>query len=505
MAGNDNSILKIGAKFGIYDVVRELGHGGMGAVYLVRDPRDGTEFAAKVMYPEAAAVRDYFVKRFIREAEIAMTVVHPNLIRVYDVGRDPDTGLGYMLMDYVSGGSLKDKLMRRLIDGKGPFPVQEAVAVVRQVAEALDAAHSCGIVHRDVKPDNILFTADGTLKLADLGVAKVSESDASTLLTMSSVVVGTPAYMAPEQMTSSHAVDSRADVYSLGIVLWELLAGERPTAGASAAELMARAIRRERIADIRTKRKGLPPYVVELLYRMTDPRVERRIASPKEVIRFIAEWRERERRRMIAWLIGLVSVGGMLLLAVIGGGIWYIAATADERKVQALDIEISKAAAPTLEDMMANLNIDEEDAQKEKEVTPTPSEQPQQQSPEEENVVSAVHPANADMQQPPPAPQKQAEKEMTIDELIEDFRRISKCDATTAQKTINNAVNAARRLDPDLAQYHLDGKSKSGGINLSKEETAIYRRGFVFLRLELFRQKNARLPKSSEIKALLDL
>ena len=504
MAGGSDNLVKIGDKFGIYDVVRELGHGGMGAVYLVRDPQDGTELAAKVMYPESAATHDYFVKRFIREAEIAMAVRHPNLIRVYDVGRDPDTGLGYMLMDYVPGGSLKDRLMRRLIDRKGPFPVQEALAVVRQIAAALDAAAVRGIVHRDVKPDNILFDADGTPKLADLGVAKVAEGDASTLLTMSSVVVGTPAYMAPEQMTNSHAADQRADVYSLGLVLWEMLAGERPTAGASAAELMARAVRLERIPDIRTKRKGLPGYVLELLRRMTEPRVERRLSSPGEVVHFIADWRERERRRMRAWLVGLVAVGGTLLLTLLGGGIWYVAVTADERQVPNLDLEIKRAKPSTLDSLTAKLETNgsagtdvaaasssgtEAKATPPAVAEPVPTAKPNNPA-EAAPKVKMIAPVVADRSQ--------------MDDVLTEYRRLAAEDPDVARKTINDAVNAARGIDPDLSIYYLDGRPKMGGDPLPADKAAICRKGMAFLRLEMFRKRNARLPTDAEAKALLE-
>ena len=477
MAGGTDNLLKIGEKFGIYDVVRELGHGGMGAVYLVRDPRDGSEFAAKVMYPESPAAREYFVKRFIREAEIAMAVRHPNLIRVYDVGRDPDTGLGYMLMDYVQGGSLKERLMRRLMDGKGPFPVQEALQIVRQVAEALDAAAERGIVHRDVKPDNILFAADGTPKLADLGVAKVSDGDASTLLTMSNVVVGTPAYMAPEQMTNSHAVDSRADVYSLGIVLWEILAGERPTAGASAAELMARAVRGDRIPDIRTKRKGLPAYVIELIRAMTEPKVERRIESPMAVIRFLSEWRERERRRMRAWLIGIVAVGGLLLLAILCGGIWYIKATPQEPP-PLVEPAVSYTALPSIADV-------EDEIAKERRA-------------KKETAAEAAAPSEA------VAPPKPVALPDRVASLVDEFRS-AHSRGGEADRIIVDAVNAARKIDSDLASFELDGQPVTeGGKALSSEEAAIYRRGVVFLRLEMFRRAHGRLPTDSEIRNLFD-
>ena len=326
MDETSQSLLRVGGKFGAYDVVRELGRGGMGAVYLLRDPSDGAEVAAKVMYPALrGSSEEQQARRFVREAEIAMAVSHPNLVKVYDVGRDPDTGLAYMLMDYLPGGSLKDRLVRRLTEGKGPFTISAALSVVRQVAAALDAAAAHGIVHRDVKPDNILFAQDGTALLTDLGVARRTDMDGHTsTLTMTNMVVGTPAYMAPEQMTSSHTADTRADIYSLGIVLWELLAGERPTAGLSPSELMVRAIRAERIPDIRTRRRRTPPGVAELLRRMTDPSPARRFATPGEVMRFIDEWRAWERRHVRRWVVGTAAVGLALVVGTLAVGLWYI-------------------------------------------------------------------------------------------------------------------------------------------------------------------------------------
>lgn len=316
--------LEQGRMFGAYQVVRELGRGGMGAVYLVRDPSSGAELAAKVLYPAASAVDIMAVKRFIREAEIAMAVNHPNLIRVYDVGRDPDTGLGYMIMDYAPGGSLRDRLMQRLMRGDGPLPVRQALALVRQIAAALAAAAAHGIVHRDIKPDNILFAANGTPLLADLGVAKATNGEQTTTLTMENMVIGTPAYMAPEQLTDSRAVDARADVYSLGIMLWEMLVGERPNAGATTPELMARAIRLERIPDIQTRLPRAPRLVAALLRHMTEPDVDKRLAGPEEVIRFIADWNAHERRRFRRWLFGTMTAGAAAIALVTAGGIWYV-------------------------------------------------------------------------------------------------------------------------------------------------------------------------------------
>ena len=322
-------MLTVGGKFGDFDVVRELGRGGMGAVYLVRDSATGEEYAAKVMLESPLHGSD-FTRRFIREAEIAMKVEHPNLVRVYDVGRDPETGYAYMIMDYVGGGDLHDALARRLIDRRGPYRVKEALAILRPLLGALSAASAAGVVHRDIKPDNILFDAEGNPYLTDLGVAKLSDDKTLTRLTMSNVVVGTPAYMAPEQMTDSHTVDVRADLYALGLVLWEMLAGECPNAELSAAELMARAVKGTRIRDIRTLRPKLPQYVVRFLRKMTDPKPERRFPTPDEALAYLDEWRKQEERKFRLFLIGTGVLTVLAVATVLFFGIrWINASDAD--------------------------------------------------------------------------------------------------------------------------------------------------------------------------------
>ena len=316
-------MLTVGGKFGDFDVVHELGVGGMGAVYLVRDPETGGEYAAKVML-ESPLHGDDFKRRFIREAEIAMKVEHPNLVRVYDVGRDPETGYAYMIMDYVGGGDLHEALARRLIDRRGPYRVKEALGIIRPLLGALSAAAAAGVVHRDIKPDNILFDGGGNAYLADLGVAKLSDDKTLTRLTMSNVVVGTPAYMAPEQMTDSHAVDTRADLYALGLVLWEMLAGECSNAELSASELMARAIKGTRVRDIRTLRPKLPKYVVRFLRRMTDPKPERRFATPDDALAYLDEWRKREERAFRLFLAGTGVLTALVVAVVLYIGIRWI-------------------------------------------------------------------------------------------------------------------------------------------------------------------------------------
>ena len=526
MAARKGNFLKIGGKFGIYDVVRELGRGGMGAVYLVRDPASGDELAAKVMYPESATANDHLVRRFIREAEVAMKVLHPNLVRVFDVGRDPDTGLAYMLMEYVSGGSLKQRLKQRMEQGVGPYAVQDALSIVRQVADALGAVAAHGIVHRDVKPDNIIFDAAGNARLTDLGVAKGdAESDVTTAsLTMSSVMLGTPAYMAPEQMTSPHDVDSRADIYSLGIVLWELLVGERPTAGVSASEMMVRVVRGDRIPDIRTRCKNVPAGVRKLIRRMTEPDPSRRFASPGDVISFIDKCGEWERKRLRVWLTGSLSVGVFLVLATLGVGIWYVATLKPSRKTLDLDVKISSATAPTITELAARAERHKEDVKPAVPTTnkkePQPASAPQIAAPQVAVPQKTSEPKPAPAPKtatppppapPPPAPPPAAQSQSvavpqdknSLEALMVMYREFAEDVSGVGRRQIAAAVNEARRFDPDFTAYSAEGRSLRGQRDLSAEDAIVYRKGMVFLAIELFRRQNGKMPSIAEVRKLL--
>ena len=327
---NDTGPLKAGDHFGDYVVERLLGKGGMGAVYLMRAP-DGSHFAVKVMF--SGRMPHDLRRRFAREAEFSMKIHHKNLISVYDVGEDPETGLCYIIMDYMPGGTLADQ-----IRDLGKMPVGEAVKVIMQIAAALDVAHRNGLVHRDVKPDNILFAADGTPKLADLGVAKFND-DSRTMITMAGMMIGTPAYMSPEQLMDSHKIDARADIYSLGIVLYEMLAGRRPNSGSTAVELLAKAIRGEPLPDIRKICPEVSAAIAYVLSLMCAPKPEERPATsieaaellqkastgklvlpkkpPRSSVR-IAGGGETMRKRRIA--VALVSAGLLAFLAV--GLVW---------------------------------------------------------------------------------------------------------------------------------------------------------------------------------------
>ena len=265
-----------GDAFGDYRVVRRLGKGGMGEVWLLRSST-GTEVAAKLL-DEASSADHAARKRFLREAELAMGVKHPNLVETYDVGEDPDTGLCYILMEYMPGGTLADYLKFN-----GALDIDDAVAVVSAMATVLELARQKGIVHRDIKPANIMFDLEGTPKLADLGIARRGTSDETTTLTQMGVMIGTPAYMAPEQMLDAHHVDTRADIYSLGVVFYEMLTGERPNKDDTVVQILARAVKGEPIPDVRNLRPEVSASLAQLLNMMVVPDKDGRISTPGQI------------------------------------------------------------------------------------------------------------------------------------------------------------------------------------------------------------------------------
>src|SRR5215204_5751203 len=192
-----------------YDVGRPLGSGGMGEVFLARDRVLGRDVALKVLRKQFAGDEE-FAERFKREAMSAASLSHPNIVQVYDRGETED-GASYIAMEYVSGGTLKERISR-----EGPLEAQ--------VAEALGAAHERGLVHRDIKPQNVLLTAGGGAKVADFGIARAGSS---VTISRTGSVMGTAGYMSPEQALGKPATP-KSDLYSLGVVLYEALTGELP-------------------------------------------------------------------------------------------------------------------------------------------------------------------------------------------------------------------------------------------------------------------------------------
>ena len=200
-----------------YELGSLLGMGGMGEVYRAWDGTLGREVAIKLLRPEYAGSRD-FVTRFEREAKNAASLSHPNVVRVFDAGETPE-GTRYIAMEYVPGGTLSD----RIREG-GALKPREAIEVAYQLAAALSYAHGRGIVHRDVKPQNVLMTGLGDAKVADFGIARAVEA---TVLTRADMVVGSVGYLSPEQ-ARGEPVDHRTDLYALGVVLYEMLTGGLP-------------------------------------------------------------------------------------------------------------------------------------------------------------------------------------------------------------------------------------------------------------------------------------
>src|SRR5688572_13561218 len=200
-----------------YDVVRPLGSGGMGEVYLARDRVLGRDVALKVLRRQYAGDEE-FAERFKREAMSAASLSHPNIVQVYDRG-ETEEGSSYIAMEYVPGGTLKEKISR-----EGPLEAADAAGIGAQVAEALGAAHDRGMVHRDVKPQNVLLTARGGAKVADFGIARAGSS---ATISRTGSVMGTAGYMSPEQALGKPATP-KSDLYSLGVVLYEALTGELP-------------------------------------------------------------------------------------------------------------------------------------------------------------------------------------------------------------------------------------------------------------------------------------
>ena len=271
-------MLTAGSKFGKYTVVRTLGTGGMGAVYLVRHDVLDAYFALKVLPADMAARNAQFIPRFLREAKLCCRIKHPNLVAVHDAGRDDATGLYYLVMDYAPGGNLREMLNAEA----GPLDVSRALKIARELASALVTASEFGLVHRDIKPENIMFGQGGEAKLADLGIAK--SVDDTTLVTMEHAIFGTPSYMSPEQAYDSGKVDARADIYSLGIVLFEMLAGRRPYNGSSSMNVISKVISREPVPDVRSFAPGVSAELAAVVRDMCEKDASKRIQSAKELL-----------------------------------------------------------------------------------------------------------------------------------------------------------------------------------------------------------------------------
>ncbi|MDP2469463.1 MAG: serine/threonine-protein kinase [Candidatus Palauibacterales bacterium] len=213
-----------------YEVLDELGRGGMSMVFQARDIKHDRTVALKVLLPELAA--SVGAQRFLREIEIAASLVHPHILPLYDSGEAD--GLLFHVTPVVEGETLRDRLRRERY-----LPVEQAVGITAEIADALDFAHARGVIHRDIKPENVLLTRRHAL-LTDFGIARAITLGGGERLTETGMAVGTPAYMSPEQARGEDVLDGRSDIYSLACVTYEMLAGEAPLAGRSPQITMAR-------------------------------------------------------------------------------------------------------------------------------------------------------------------------------------------------------------------------------------------------------------------------
>lgn len=213
-----------GKLLGRYEIVAELGRGAMGVVYKARDPKIDRFVAVKTisLLGQDPAEEKEYRERFFHEAQTAGRLLHPGIVTVFDVGEEPESNAPYIVMEYVTGQALSG-----LLSGEGgKLPLATALRLTEEIAQALDYAHAQGVVHRDIKPSNILVTTEGNAKITDFGIAKLHLAE----LTVPGRVVGSPAYMSPEQL-NDQPVDGRSDLFSLGVILYSMITGYRPFQG----------------------------------------------------------------------------------------------------------------------------------------------------------------------------------------------------------------------------------------------------------------------------------
>ncbi|MGH7668709.1 MAG: serine/threonine-protein kinase, partial [Gemmatimonadaceae bacterium] len=239
-----------------YTIEREVGAGGMATVYLAHDLKHDRSVALKVLRPELASAVG--AERFPREIHTVAQFNHPHILSLYDSGEAG--GFLYYVMPFVEGESLRERLLR-----DKQLPVSEAVRILREVADALSYSHARGVVHRDIKPANIMLSGRHAI-VADFGVAKALTAAAGDTLTTVGIALGTPQYMSPEQAMGQDNVDPRSDLYALGLVGYEMLAGHPPFEGASPQALLSAQVI-EAPPDIRQARPGIPPLLAEAVMR----------------------------------------------------------------------------------------------------------------------------------------------------------------------------------------------------------------------------------------------
>ncbi|HEY3056567.1 MAG TPA: serine/threonine-protein kinase, partial [Thermoanaerobaculia bacterium] len=283
--------LSIGARVHTFEVVGRLGAGAMGAVYRARDGKLGRDVAIKFLQDKLSASREY-LRRFEREARAASALNHPNIITIFEI--DEFEGAPFIAMELVDGQSLRDLLRR------GALPVRKLLDLAAQIAEGLAAAHDSGIIHRDLKPENVMVTKDGRVKIVDFGLARISrpaDADASTaditsVRTPDGRVLGTAAYVSPEQASGGRSIDFRADQFSFGSILYEMGTGRRAFQRDTTMETLA-AIMRDEPEPVQRLNSRIPPPLCWIVERCLAKDPAERYASTRDLARELRTLRER--------------------------------------------------------------------------------------------------------------------------------------------------------------------------------------------------------------------
>ncbi|HEY3492002.1 MAG TPA: serine/threonine-protein kinase, partial [Solirubrobacterales bacterium] len=256
---------------GTYTIEGEIGRGGMGVVYRARDERLHRRVAIKVLPPEFA-FQEEIRARFTREAQTAARLSHPHVVPIYDVGNTGD--LVYFVMGYVDGESLGGRIKRR-----GQLPAEEVRRIMKETADALGAAHALSIIHRDIKPDNILLDGTrGRVMVTDFGIAKALQSGSGATLTSAGVAIGTPSFMSPEQAAGEKEIDGRSDLYSLGIVAYQMCTGQPPFTAPTVAGILMKQIT-EVAPAVRERRPDVPEDLALAVSRCLEKDPENRWAT----------------------------------------------------------------------------------------------------------------------------------------------------------------------------------------------------------------------------------
>ncbi|MBI4508979.1 MAG: serine/threonine protein kinase [Deltaproteobacteria bacterium] len=280
----------IGATIGNYRVVSKLGEGGMGAVYLAEHPLIGKKVALKVLHEEYAANQDV-VTRFFTEAKAVNDIGHPNIVDIVDYGMvqgGPGTpGFVYFIMEHLSGQSLSS-----LIANESPIPIDRAMHVATQIADALAASHAKGVIHRDLKPDNVYLIPRGRdkdfVKVLDFGIAKLTGDGGGSRKTRTGIVMGTPYYMSPEQCEGRGNIDNRADIYALGILAYEMLTGRVPFVGEGYGEILVQHLTKA-APPLSSINPNIPPHLEAVVMKALAKKREDRYADMDQFISALRE------------------------------------------------------------------------------------------------------------------------------------------------------------------------------------------------------------------------